>query len=249
MNLLQLLLETLTSNSSVDSVSKKTGANSKKISALLMVAVPVLISYLTKNASSKSGAKSLAGALAQHTNTSAASKQIEEVDLDDGAKIIRHILGDDQTKVVKNLAKETGMSNDQVNTTLNTIAPYLLSSLSTAASTVSKQTAKKETVKKSDNGVDLSDGIDLSDLVGLLGGGSSQSGKSSSPLGGLGNILGSLLSTNTAKPAKSTKKQQSSSGLDLNSVLGPLGGISNTPQTESSVDGSDLLGILTSLIK
>ncbi len=238
MNLLQLLLGTLTSNSSVNTVSKKTGVNSKLTSTLLMAAIPVLISYLTKNAQSKAGAQSLAGALAQHTSTATTENQIANADVTDGSKIIAHILGNDQSKVVSNLAQETGMTADQVNSTLSTIAPYLLSSLSNATNTAAKQTAKKTTKS---SGVDLSDGIDLSDVMGLLSGGSSQQS------GGLGGILGSLLSTDTS--SKSTSKKQQSSGLDLNSVLGLLGGTSNTQQTQSSVDGSDLLGILTSLMK
>ena len=55
-----------------------------------------------------------------------------DADEADGALIIKHILGDDQQKVVSNLRKKTGLTTAQVNTTLNTIAPYLLSSLSNA---------------------------------------------------------------------------------------------------------------------
>ena len=110
MNLLQLLLGTLTTNDSVSSVSKKTGVSSKTISKLLMVAVPLLISYMTKNASKKEGAQSLLGALTQHTSTETVSQQIAKADTDDGAKIIAHILGQDQNAIVNNLAKESNLS-------------------------------------------------------------------------------------------------------------------------------------------
>ena len=242
MNLLQLLLGTLTTNQSVNSVSKKTGVSSKLTSTLLMAAIPILISYLTKNAQSKSGAQSLFTALTQHTNTNTADEQIATADEDDGAKIIGHILGDDQAKVVKNLAKETGLTTSQVNKTLSTIAPYLLSSLSNATTSATKQKATKKTTTKT-SGVDLSDGIDLSDVMGLLSG---TTGTTSSNSNLVGNILGSLLSTNTSTTTKKTTKNQST-GIDLNTIMGLLGGTSNTQQTQSSFDGSDLLGILTSL--
>ncbi|MBR0385859.1 MAG: DUF937 domain-containing protein [Erysipelotrichaceae bacterium] len=247
MNLLQLLLGTLVNNNSVDSVSKKTGVSSKLTSTLLMAAIPVLISYMTKNASSKKGAQSLLGALLQHTDTSTPQQQIEEADEDDGSKIIAHILGNDQTKVVNNLSRETGLTTSQVNKTLSTIAPYLLSSLSTATTTATKQ--KTTQTKKQTSGVDLSDGIDLTDVMSLLTG-TTTSSKQSSNSNLVGNILGSLLSTDTsATTKKTTKKTQQQTGLDLNTLMGLLGGTTNTQQKQSAFDGSDLLNILTALSK
>ena len=63
MNLMNLLLSTLTSTQSVDSVAKKTGLSSSKVKLLLMIAVPILIKAMKNNASSKEGALSLLGAL------------------------------------------------------------------------------------------------------------------------------------------------------------------------------------------
>ena len=59
MNLLQLLLGTLVSQKTVNTVSKKTGANSNLTSKLLLVAIPLLIKYMTSNAKKKNGAQSL----------------------------------------------------------------------------------------------------------------------------------------------------------------------------------------------
>ena len=194
MNLLQLLLSTLTSQSSVNTVSKKTGASSKLTSKLLLVAIPLLIKYMTQNASKKTGAQSLLSALGQHTQTTSMTQQIQDADEDDGAKIIEHILGKDKNKVVNSLASETGMTSNQVSSTLSNIAPALLSGLS-AATTTANNTKP---------GVDLSDGLDFGDLMGLFGGSSNNA--ASSLLGtlmggsqqttqqsnGVGNLLGSL---------------------------------------------------------
>ena len=62
MNLLQLLLKTLVSTQSVNSVSKKTGLSQELVTKLIITALPILIKYMTKNASSQSGALSLANA-------------------------------------------------------------------------------------------------------------------------------------------------------------------------------------------
>ncbi|MBR2745528.1 MAG: DUF937 domain-containing protein [Erysipelotrichaceae bacterium] len=252
MNLLQLLLGTLVSQNTVNTVSKKTGANSNLTSKLLLVAIPLLIKYMTSNAKKKNGAQSLLNALGQHTNTNSMADQIRNADENDGEKIIQHILGNDKNKVVNSLASETGLTNNQVNQTLSNIAPALLSGLSAATTA---------TNKKKNNGVDLSDGLDMSDLVGLFGGsgGNSAGGLLGSLLGGgqqqqqqssgMGDILGALLGT----PATSNKKPAANSGADLTGLLSSLLGAqtqtTSKKKTTSRLDGTDLINLLTALSK
>ena len=227
MNLLQLLLGAMTSNDSVNAASKKTGVSSGSVSKLMMMALPLLITYLTKNASKKEGATSLLSALTQHNSTQTVSQQISNADSTDGAKIIAHILGKNQNSVISSLAKETGLSSKEVNSVLNAIAPALLNSLNTATTATA---AKPQT-----NKVDLSDGIDLSDIAGLLGGGNITN-VNSNPAAGL---LGSLLGGNSSQ-----QQTSSNTGLDLLGSL--LGG--NKPTTQQS-NGTELLGLLTGLLK
>lgn len=160
MNLLQLLLGSLTSNDSVNSVSKKTGVSSKLTSRLLLLAIPLLLKQLTKNASNKDGAQSLLGALTQHTSKETVANQVANADTADGAKIIGHIFGSNQNDVVNSLAKESGATTQEVSSILNTIAPALLNNLGTVTNTVNN--------KKTSNKVNLSDGLDLTDVLALV---------------------------------------------------------------------------------
>ena len=138
MNLLQLLLQTMLSGNSVNSVSQKTGLSSKLVKKLITLAIPVLIKYMTSNVSSQSGALSLLGALTKHNNTRSMSEQIDEADEEDGGKIIGHILGDDKEKVVKELAAETGIENKTVDRSLGLIAPAILAALAAATTSALK---------------------------------------------------------------------------------------------------------------
>ena len=232
MNLLQLLLGSMTSNDSVNSVSKKTGVSSNLTSKLLVMAIPMLISYMTKNASKKEGAQSLLGALTQHTSTATVSNQVANADEVDGAKIIAHILGKDQNAIINNLAKESGASVNEVSSILNNIAPALLNGLSTA--TTATATASKPK-KPKENKVDLSDGIDLTDIAALLNGGSVANTQSNAAAGLLGSLLGG-----------STGKQSTS---DLTSLLGTLLGGTTTQTSAKQADGTELLSLLTALMK
>ncbi|SDL66286.1 protein of unknown function [Sarcina sp. DSM 11001] len=134
MNLLQLLLGAMTTQSSVGSVSGKTGLSNKQIQKLMMLAIPLLLKYMTGNAtSSGSGALSLLGALSQHTNKKDMAQQLNDADEDDGEKIIGHILGNNEKKVEHDLAAQTGLNEAQIKQVLSIMAPALMSGVSEAA--------------------------------------------------------------------------------------------------------------------
>ena len=234
MNLLNLLMGTLASDSSINSLSKKTGINASLITKLLPLAIPILLKELTKNAGREGGAASLLTALGQHTNTRSIPQQIDDVDEEDGQKIVAHILGDDSDKVVSALAQETGMEGSQVSRSLGALAPALMSMLSSSANTVHS------------SGVNLSDGFDLTDVMGLFGGAKPQQQNYS--------MLGSLL-------GGAPQQQQSSGGL-LGALLGggapqqqqssPMGGLLGSMfsgQSAQSNDGTELLSMLVNMMK
>ena len=216
MNLIEMLLGSMTSDSSVDALAKKTGGSNKQMYALIIAAIPILIKFLTKNAKKEEGASSLLSALGQHTKKTSAAAQIADADEEDGVKILAHILGDNQGKIVKDLSKSTGLSNEQVVKALANLAPATMSGLSAATETASKQ--KKASV-------DLSDGLDLSDIMSMMGGQKQQEETS-----GAGGLLGALLG--------GKKKKQEASPMDL------LGGLFGAKQQEEESTSMDVLSSL-----
>ena len=172
MSLLSTLLGGMSDDAAVSAASKKTGISKVAVGALIAVAVPLLLKKLTNNAQSQQGASSLLGALSQHTDTANIAEQIANADTQDGAAIIGHILGSEQSADIAQLAQQSGISEDQVSSVLSSIAPALMSSVS-AANTANVQQAAQQT----------SGGL-TSILGGLLGGSSSSSGA--------GSLLGSL---------------------------------------------------------
>ncbi|MCR5137031.1 MAG: DUF937 domain-containing protein [Oscillospiraceae bacterium] len=227
MNLLNLLLKSLLTDSSLSALAKKTGLNAASLKKLIPLAVPLLIKFLTNNASSQSGALSLLGALGQHTSTKSMDLQIDEADTDDGDKIIHHIFGDQSDAAVESLAEQSGMTTRDVSSALSGIAPALLSGLSAATSSASLKPAAS-------GSIDLSDGLDLSELMMLFGGQSSTGlfgGKPQSSGQG-GGLLSGLLGGGFG------------GGL-LGSLLG--GGSPAVAEEDSSLNGNQLLSLLTAL--
>ena len=221
MNLVDMLTTSMTTESSVKALSEKAGASESQTSSFLQMALPVLINYMTQNASSQSGAQSLATALTQHTDTSSMTQQFGNADVQDGNAIIQHILGNDSSQVTNVLAQQTNMEQSQAQSLLGNMAPGLLSGLSAAAS--SAQNSQQ------------AGSYDFSGLLSSFGGGAQQETAASGNSG--------LLSLTQEQPSSG-----SSSGMGL---LGSLMGMDSSSGSlfNSGNDGTSLIGSLLSLLK
>ena len=218
MNLLSLLTGSLTSDASVNSVSNKTGVSSTLTKSLLMLAIPMILKSLTKNAASGEGAGSLLSALAQHKDKRSMADQIAAADAEDGSKILGHVFGNDSINVINDLSQQTGMETADVNSVLSNIAPALLSGLSAAntAGVAANQTGSS---------------ADFSDMLSIFGGAQGESDLTS-------DMLGSLFSGG-AQP----KPQPSGLGGLLSGLLG--GGAKEEDTT--AFDGMGLLSAMMKL--
>ncbi len=160
MNLLTVLLLSLLSGKSLGALSNNTGVNQIDLKKLLILALPLIIKYMTSNSQSQSGLSSLFGALGAHQNRGTVESQIADADVEDGQKIIGHILGDDQDQVVDELSRESGVDAGDVLNVLGTIAPYIMSGLS--AATESAQTQQQAQAAPAG-------GFDLGGLMSMFG--------------------------------------------------------------------------------
>lgn len=193
------------SGDGISALGKSADAKSSQVSGVLDSALPLLLSGMKDNASTKAGAASLNKALKDHAkdDTADIGSFLQNVDLADGGKILTHILGDNKKTAVDGIAKKNGISSDQVTTILSSLAPLLLTKLGSS---------------KADE--DDDDGAGLTDLLGsLLSGGTSAKKKSSSKknssASALGNLLGSLLGSSSDEDEEEEEEEKSSSGLDL----------------------------------
>ena len=244
MNLLNVLLKVLLADAAIKALSGKTGLSSSSLKKLLPLAIPLLLRYMTNNASSQSGALSLLGALTQHSNFRSAEEMLAEADEEDGGKIVQHILGDDTNRAVEMLAEETNLSSGEVNRGLNGLAPVLLTVLASAMLSANNQS----------NSAQQGGALDLSNLLNVFGGSSVQQPVQQSS----GGLLGSLLGGNSA-PAQNGSllsallggsqpqqpvQQTSATGSLLNALLGDGTTVAQQPAQQASVGGSLLNALL-----
>ena len=220
MNLLNVLMQSMSTEESKQALTKRSGASGDGLGSLISLALPLLLQGLTNNASNSGGASSLLSALGQHTSTAPMASQIQNADLSDGSAILSHIFGGNLGNVTGQLSQQTGLTDQQVSSVLSSMAPGVLSGLSAATQTAQQQ----------------QNGIDLTDLMQLFGGQPVQQQSS-----GIGSLFGSLLGGG---------QQQQQQTSVLGGLLGSLFGAKPQQQQQTSgFDGSGLLSLLLNAMK
>ena len=129
------LLGTVVSQDTMSQIGRAANVPTKDVQSVLMSALPSLLGGALNQATSQSTASGFAGALNQHaaSNTSNLGSFLSSVDLDDGAKIIGHLLGGNSNAVAEQAAAKSGLSLGQTLKILSIAAPLVMSLLGKTA--------------------------------------------------------------------------------------------------------------------
>ena len=251
---LTTLMGALLSDNSVNSVAGKTGVSAGDVAGVLAAALPVMLNGANAQAHNADTSESFHEAVTEH-----AAKDPEAVDLAEGEKIVEHLLGDDEAKAEKAIAKKTGLSKAQVALILAALAPLIMNKLG-QQTTASNSTSAANTASL---------------LGALLGGGSNSSASNALMTAALGAVLSNALggnshASNNVAPSilgsvlgsslGGSQPVQSTASAGTASLLGSLLGATQQPQVQvkpqhkpqqvQEESGSfDLLGGLLSLLK
>lgn len=149
----------------ISGIAGQTGQNENKTGSVLSMALPVLMQAMKNNTSTPQGAKGLLGALNSNHDGGILDNLgglfgggVDSNVLDDGGKILGHILGGKQQNVQNVLSQKSGMDEGAVGQILKVAAPILMGILG-------KQ-ARQQNVNNSSGIENL--------LGGLIGGSSAQ---------------------------------------------------------------------------
>ncbi|MDO7172810.1 DUF937 domain-containing protein [Mariniflexile sp. AS56] len=193
----------------INGVSSQTNQPENKTQEVLTMALPVLMQAMKRNASTPQGAKGLLGALNSGKHDGSILDNlgglfgggVDSNVLDDGSKILGHVLGGKQKQVENTIGAKAGMDAGSVAQILKVAAPIVMGMLSSQA--------KKDNVNSA-NGIETllggllsgnsasneqsflesildadGDGSVIDDVAGMVLGGDKKKG-------GLGGLLGGL---------------------------------------------------------
>ncbi len=203
------LLNTDMGKQLISGASAQTGQSPDKTASVLSMALPVILGAMKRNASSPQGAESLNNALEDSRHDGSILEQLSgmlgggNADsnlLNDGAGILKHVLGGNQTRVEQNISRNSGVDAGSVGQIIKIAAPILMGVLgsqkrkdnvdkngigdllgSVMGSSGKHDQSLIETLLDADG-----DGSIIDDVAGMVFGG----GKKKK--GGLGGLLGGL---------------------------------------------------------
>ena len=161
----------------IGDIAKKLGINEKEAKSAVKAALPTIVAGLTANAGNAEGAAKLEKTLAKHTSK---STKIDDIDEEDGKKIVNHVFGSKKEAVEEAAAAKSDVTKELIAKILPIVAPIVLAWL--ASKFLGGDSAKTET--KSEAKEESSGGI--GDILGGLA--SSKEGQDI-----LGGLLGGLL--------------------------------------------------------
>ena len=131
MDIFKLLNEQMNDRETLDKLGGSVGAAPDQVQQLAQIGLPALLQALGRNAATSEGAASLASALDQHQDDDVDDLDgfLNNVDREDGAKMLQHIFGGNNAIVENKLAQKTGMEMNQVSGLMAQLAPLLLGAL------------------------------------------------------------------------------------------------------------------------
>lgn len=202
------LLNSDLGKSIISGVSGQTGQDESKTSSVLTMALPVLMTAMKRNASTPQGAEGLLNALNSKHDGSILDNLgglfgggVDSNVLDDGGKILGHVLGGKQQHIENALSQKSGMDAGSVAQILKVAAPILMGVLGNQAkqqkvnnangiegllggllggSSAKNEQSFLESILDADG-----DGSIIDDVAGMVLGGSKKKGGLAGLLGGL----------------------------------------------------------------
>ncbi len=188
----------LLGSDSISGLSTLTEVADKDVNSVLAEALPALLLGANNQAKGKDTTESFAEALSEHakSDTKDMAGFFGNIDLEDGAKIIGHLLGAEKSDVTKKVAKKTGVSDDKTAMILAAAGPLLMSLLGQQADEDDNKNAGVEVLIGA-----LLENVDLVEL--LTGTSSNDSGKKKS----------------TKKKAAKKKEESSAAGSIVNALF------------------------------
>ena len=165
---METIMKMMLQSGALEQVSGMLGVDGKSAKSAMEYVMPMLLQGMQgqmKNEDTKYG---FLQALNDHSkqDTRDLRKAVKDADVNDGAKIVKHLLGAQEEEVAAKAKKKSGLDTKTVLKLMAILAPILMSKMG--------QTAKTQTAKSSSGDMlsvvgGLLDGVDAKDVVNILG--------------------------------------------------------------------------------
>ena len=161
---METIMKMMLQSGALDQVTSMLGVDEKGAQSAIETVMPMLL----KGMQSEDTKYGFLQALNDHSkqDTKDLKKAVKNVDVDDGYKIVKHLLGAEEEELAAKAKKKSGLDTKTIIKIMAILAPILMSKMG--------QTAKTQTAKSSSGDMmkvvgGLLDGVDAKDVVNILG--------------------------------------------------------------------------------
>ena len=140
------VLKAVMSSDALGQLSKATGIDEKAAASVLTDVMPLLINGAKSQSTNKDTATSFIEALASHgeKDSSDMAKFIKNVDVADGAKIVKHLLGSEKESKAQKISEKSGVDIKKVAMVMALAAPLVMNKLGKSAKKKAKENSKSD---------------------------------------------------------------------------------------------------------
>ena len=161
------VMNLMSSSGALGQVADMLGVDEKSAKSAVDTVVPMLLKGMQGQLNNSDTKESFLQALSDHSekDTSDLKKAVKNADTEDGAKIVKHLLGAGQEEAAAKAKKKSGLDTKTILKIMAILAPILMSKMG--------KTAKTETAKSSSNDMfsivgGLLDGVDAGDVIKIV---------------------------------------------------------------------------------
>jgi len=165
---METIMKLMLSSGALNQVTEKLGIDEKGAEAAIETVLPMLLKGMQGQMKNQDTQFGFMQALMDHSkdDTDDLKKAVKNVDMNDGAKIVNHLLGAEQEELAAKAKKKSGLDTKTILKIMAILAPILMSKMGKTAKT---QTANAGSGDMFSVVGGLLDGVDAKDVVNLLG--------------------------------------------------------------------------------
>ncbi len=165
---METIMKMMLNSGALEQVSGMLNVDEKGAESAIESVLPMLLKGMQGQMKNQDTQFGFLQALLDHSkdDTDDLKKAVKNVDMNDGAKIVNHLLGAEQEEVAAAAKKKSGLDTKTILKIMAILAPILMSKMGKTAKT---ETAKSEGSNMFNIVGGLLDGVDAKDVVNILG--------------------------------------------------------------------------------
>ena len=162
------VMKMMLNSGNIGQMGQLLGVNEQEAASAIEEVLPMLIKGMQGQATNKETQQGFLKALQDHSqdDTSDFTKFLKNVDTDDGAKIVNHLLGQRQEEVAAKATKRSGLDKKTILKIMAIAAPFLMSQMGKNAKSKAKAVQSDDMLSIVGG---LLDGVDASDVIKIVG--------------------------------------------------------------------------------